>query len=122
MFPAPPLAAASASPELTTRDRQMAILTDAVAALRQEIARSYSHSQELVQETQQLRSQVARLRTELAKSREENQTLKTQIRTLEKRLREIHTPAPVAKDAPSASSEPVPAEPTPPEGSAETTR
>jgi len=76
------------------RDRQFEILTEAVTALRQEVARSYAHSQELTQENQRLRALVAALRSELGKTREQNKAIQNQLRTVEKRLKETRIPPP----------------------------
>jgi septal ring factor EnvC (AmiA/AmiB activator) len=91
-----------AAPSADARERQIAILTEAVAALRQEIARGYTHSQELLEETKRLRIQVRTLREELDRSRAENQQLRAQVRTLERRLGEIRVTPPVAAGTGSA--------------------
>lgn len=90
----------------SARDRQMEILTEAVAALRQEIARSYAYSDGLVEETKKLHVQITSLKRELGESKQENQALKNQIRTLEKRLREIRTPPPEGAAGPAPATGP----------------
>jgi hypothetical protein len=92
-----PVAVAAPVPS-DVRERQIAILTEAVSALRQEIARSYAHSQELVEETRKLRVQVQGLRKELDAERQDNKSLRTKVRTLERRLAEIRPPPPVAPE------------------------
>ena len=91
-----------AAPSADARERQIAILTEAVAALRQEIARGFKHSQELLEETKRLRIQVRTLREELDQSRAENQQLRAQVRTLERRLGEIRVTPPVGAGTESA--------------------
>lgn len=95
----------------------MAILADAVAALRLEVSQSHAESRELAAETQRLHGEIALLQRRLAKSREENAGLKRQIRTLEKRLHEIH-PAPA--EAAATAAAPPPAQAPPPASAAET--
>ena len=91
-----PAPAASFVPGSGPRDQQIAILTEAVTALREEIARSYTHSQELLEETKRLRAQLRSMRSELEKTRGENEKLRAHVRTLEKRLQEIRVTPPVA--------------------------
>jgi hypothetical protein len=69
-------------------------MNEAVAALRQEVARSYERSEVISKENDRLRALVASLQRDLGKSRTENKTLRNQIRALEKRLHEIRTPPP----------------------------
>ncbi len=89
-------------PMLDVRDQQIDILAGAVSALREEIARSYEHSQQLAQETERLRALVASLRRELDRRRGESKALRNHVRTLEKMLSEIVTPAPEAQSPPAA--------------------
>ena len=114
--PAPAPALASAGPESGggARDAQLAILTEAVTALRQEISRSYAHSQELMEETKRLRVQLKSMRTELEAARGENKKLRDQVRTLERRLKEIRVTPPVDAQAAQAPAPAAPAAPEPP--------
>ena len=122
--PAPPVPApvpaAMASAGAGTRDQQLAILTEAVSALRAEISRSYTYSQELVEETKKLRSQLRTMRLDLEKTRGENEKLRAQVRTLERQLKEIHVSPPVQgqaappPDAAAPAAPPAPAAPAPP--------
>ncbi len=120
---APPSAAVqtSATPPVMTpnevRDRQIDLLTEAVSALRQEVARSYEHSQRLTQENEKLRGVVASLRRELAKAKGSNEALKDHLQALEKRMRELRPPplgpsggAKAAPNAPSAQAPEPPSE------------
>lgn len=88
---APPPAAA---PAVDARERQFEIMNEAVAALRQEVSRSYAQTEELTREADRLRALVTSLRRDLSKSRDENKALKSHIRELERRLHEVRTPAP----------------------------
>ncbi len=126
-YPSEPAAVAAPAPSVSApvamasagdgaRDQQLAILTEAVSALRAEISRSYTYSQELVEETKKLRSQLRSMRIELEKSRGENDKLRAQVRTLERQLKEIQIAAPVqGHPAPPAAAAPAaPAAPAPP--------
>ena len=111
----------SSPPPMTSfdpRDKQLELLTEAVAALRQEVARSYEHSQVLTQENEKLRSVIASLRRELAKEKGGSKALKEHLQSLENRMRELQPPPlepptrpnraapPPAAAAPSAPSSP----------------
>jgi chromosome segregation ATPase len=85
------------SPALDVRERQFEILTEAVTALRQEVSRSYAHSQQMTQENQRLRALVAALKNELVKTRSDNKAIRSQLRTVEKRLREVRSTPPEPK-------------------------
>jgi hypothetical protein len=76
------------------RNLELEIMTAAVAALRQELARSYAHSQKLTQEGERLRALVSSLRRQLGKRNRENKVLKNRLKALEKKLQEITTPPP----------------------------
>ena len=78
-------------------------MNEAVAALRQEVARSYERSETLSKENDRLRALVASLQRDLGKNRAENKTLRNQIRALEKRLHEIRTPPPDTAEQPEAA-------------------
>jgi septal ring factor EnvC (AmiA/AmiB activator) len=91
---APPPAA---TPAVDARERQFEIMNEAVAALRQEVSRSYAQTEELTREADRLRALVTSLRRDLSKSRDENKALKSHIRELERRLHEVGTPAPEAE-------------------------
>ena len=81
-------------------------MNEAVAALRQEVSRSYAQVDELTREGDRLRALVASLRRDLAKSRDENKALKSHIRALERRLSEVRTSAPeVAAPAEQATTQ-----------------
>jgi len=69
-------------------------MTAAVAALRQELARSYTHSQKLTQEGERLRALVSSLRRELGKRSRQNKVLKNRLEALERKLQEITTTPP----------------------------
>lgn len=114
------------------RDLQVEIMTEAVAALRHELARSYGHSQRLTQQGERLRALVGSLRHEIGKQKRENRALRHRLQVLERRLQEMTTPPPEATSedvAPSASSHgasprasttpgKAPDTPTPPAGAA----
>ena len=110
--PAPPPGTTQtpASPPAMTsndvRDRQLDLLTEAVAALRQEVAKSYEHSQQLTQENEQLRGVVASLRRELAKTKGANKVLKDHLEALEKRMRELRPPPLEPSTSPEAAAPP----------------
>jgi hypothetical protein len=97
------------------RDRQIDMLTEAVAALRQEVARSYEHSQRMTQENEKLRAVVASLRRELEKGKGANKVLKENLQALEKRMRELRPPplgsSGAGKPAPAEAPEEAPAAP-----------
>jgi hypothetical protein len=78
-------------------------MNEAVAALRQEVARSYERSEVISKENDRLRALVASLQRDLGKSRTENRALRNQIRALEKQLHEIHTPPPDTAEEPAAA-------------------
>lgn len=88
--PPPPPAA----PSSEARDRQFDILNEAVAALRQEVARSYERAQELDEQNEWLRELVTSLRRDLRKSRDRNKSLNDHLQVLQKKLREISAPPP----------------------------
>jgi hypothetical protein len=110
---APPPAAALSE---EARDRQFEILNEAVAALRQEVLRSYERAEELGAENQRLRALVASLRRDLRKSRSANKSLDDQLRALEKKLSEIGSPPPEGgAESPEERTEPTSPSPNPPE-------
>ena len=88
--PPPPPAA----PSSEARDRQFDILNAAVAALRQEVARSYERAQELGEQNEWLRELVTSLRRDLRKSRDRNKSLNDHLQVLQKKLHEISAPPP----------------------------
>jgi hypothetical protein len=92
------------------REKQIELLTDAVMALRQEVGRSYEHSQRLTQENEKLRGVVAGLRRELAKEKGGSKVLREQLESLEKRMRELEPPPlePPNEAGASAPSAPAP--------------
>lgn len=90
-----PASALPAPPASDARDRQLEILIDAVAALRQESQRSYDRSEDLRRENKRLRALAAALRRELAKSRDEKKALEENLRALENQLEEMSPPAAV---------------------------
>jgi hypothetical protein len=113
---APPPAA---TPSDEARDRQFEILNEAVAALRQEVSRSYARAEELGAENRRLRALVASLRQDLRKSRSANKALDDHLRTLEKRLSEISSPpqenpTPETGGATAPEEKPAPTPPSPP--------
>jgi len=89
--PPPP---APAEPSSEARDRQFDILNEAVAALRQEVARSYERAQELGEQNEWLRELVTSLRRDLRKSRDRNKSLNDHLHVLQKKLHEISAPPP----------------------------
>jgi cell division septum initiation protein DivIVA len=96
-------------------------LTDAVTALREEVARSYAHSQGLTQENEKLRAVVASLRRELAKGKGANKELKDHLQSLENRMRELRPPPLEPSTAPNAPAATAPgpnAPAAPPAGAA----
>jgi hypothetical protein len=110
---APPPAAA---PSEDARDRQFEILNEAVAALRQEVSRSYERAEELGAENERLRALVASLRRDLRKSRGANKSLDDQLRALEKKLSEIGSPPPEGgAESPEERTAPTSPSPHPPE-------
>ena len=86
------------------RERQFEIMNEAVAALRQEVARGYERTDALAQDNERLRALVSSLQRDLGRSRSENQALKNQIRSLERQLHEIHTPPPDSVEQPEAAA------------------
>ena len=102
----------SATPSTDASDKQFEILTEAVDALRQEVARGDTRWQELLKEHKRLRAQVDSLLRDLTKSRGEDQSLRNQVQALEKQLREIGvTPLEAAGERREGSSEPAEAAP-----------
>ncbi len=98
------------------RDRQIDMLTEAVTALRQEVAKSYENSQRLTQENEKLRQVVASLRRELNKGKGANNVLKDHLQALEKRMRELRPPP--LESSGAAKTAPAPASEAPEEGPA----
>lgn len=93
-----------ATPSTDAADKQFEILTEAVDALRQEVARGDTRSQELLKENKRLRALVDSLLRDLTKSRGEDQRLKNQVQALEKQLREIGVTPPEAAGEPREGS------------------
>jgi LysM repeat protein len=86
------------------REQQFEILTQAVTALCQEIARNNERSEELTAERTRLRAKVASLRRELDGSEAEDARLRNRAEALEKQLREVGAALPEApKEPPRAS-------------------
>ena len=83
-----------AAPSSEARDRQFDILNEAVAALRQEVARGYERAQELGEQNEWLRELVTSLRSDLRKSRDRNKSLDDRLQVLQKKLHEISAPPP----------------------------
>jgi len=81
----PPVASAS--------ENQLHLSRQAVTALRDELARSRAHSEELAGERAELQRHVDSLRKRLRDTGDENEALRKRIRTLEQRISEI-TPLP----------------------------
>ena len=122
--PSPPSTSSTAN---ANRDRQLDILNEAVAALRQEASRSYQRTNDLARDTERLRGLIASLQKRIAKSRVQNRELLDHVHGLERKLQEIGTPAPPeglesakpiepppVAEAP-ASPAPIPQEPLPQE-------
>jgi chromosome segregation ATPase len=78
-------------------------MNEAVAALRQEVARSYERSETLSKENDRLRALVTSLQRDLGKNRAENKTLRNQIRALERRLHEIGPSPPDTAEQPETA-------------------
>jgi LysM repeat protein len=78
------------------REQQFEILTQAVTALCQEIARNNAKSEELTAERTRLRAKVASLRRELRASEDEDERLRSRAEALEKQLREVGATVPEA--------------------------
>ena len=78
------------------REQQFEILTQAVTALCQEIARNNARSEELTAEQTRLRAKVASLRRELSSSEDEDERLRNRAQALEKQLREVGAAVPEA--------------------------
>jgi len=78
------------------RELQFEILTQAVNALSQEIARNNQRSEELTEESARLRARVESLRRELASSEGEDDRLRSRAEALEKQLREVGAAVPDA--------------------------
>jgi LysM repeat protein len=78
------------------REQQFEILTQAVTALCQEIARNNARSEELTAEKTRLRAKVASLRRELSSSEDEDERLRNRAQALEKQLREVGAAVPEA--------------------------
>ncbi len=89
----PPTAAPS-----DARQQQFEILTQAVTALCEEIARSTERSEELTAERTRLRAKVASLRRELEGSEAEDERLRGRAEALEKQLREVGATLPEAPE------------------------
>jgi LysM repeat protein len=85
-----------ATPSTEARDMQLEILTQAVHALQQEVARNDTRAEELLKENQRLRDEVNSLLRDLAKSREQDQRLRKRLQALEDQLREIAKAPPLA--------------------------
>jgi len=83
-------------PSPDARELQFEILTQAVNALSQEIARNNQRSEELTEETARLRARVESLRRELASSESEDDRLRSRAEALEKQLREVGAAMPDA--------------------------
>jgi translation initiation factor IF-2 len=115
--PAPPLETPAPPSPSDVRDRQFEMLTEAVAALRQELARSYEHSQALTQENEKLRALVASLRRELNRGKGANKVLRDHLQSLEKRMRELEPP-PLAQPRAATPAAQAPATPSVPSGAA----
>jgi LysM repeat protein len=99
------------------RELQFEILTQAVTALCQEIARNNSRSQELSDESVRLRARVDSLRRELANSESEDDQLRSRAEALEKQLREVGVALPEATaEPPKTEAEPAQAPAAPKTG------
>jgi LysM domain len=94
-LPTPIATAPPTTRSIEAREKQFEILTQAVAALHQEIARNDSRSEELLKENKRLRAQVEELLRDLSKGRAEDQRLNDQLQALEKELREIAATPPL---------------------------
>ena len=105
---------ASAPPSTDAREMQFEILTQAVTALCQEIARNNQRSQELSEESVRLRARVESLRRELANSESEDDRLRSRAEALEKQLREVGGALPETTAEPrrvDVKPDPIPASP-----------
>jgi LysM repeat protein len=101
--------AATSPPAAVTsdaREQQFEILTQAVTALCQEIARNNDRSEELTAERTRLRAKVASLRRELESSEAEDERLRGRAEALEKQLREVGATLPEAPKEPPRASVP----------------
>ncbi len=110
--PTPPVTTPPVNaPPTESRDKQLEILTQAVIALHQEVARNDTRSEELLKENERLRAEVNSLLRDLDKSREANQRVKKKLRFLQEQLRAIaEGPLLATADQPDDES----AEPPPP--------
>jgi LysM repeat protein len=104
--PAPPVPAPAAKLSPEARDKQMAILVQAVSALHQEIDRNDARSEELLEENRRLRAEVASLLSDLDKSRSEDQRLEAALQALERDLRAIRTAPPLGDSDLAEDGEP----------------
>jgi len=106
--PRPPATAYSAPTAVYSggdaRERQFEIMNEAVAALRQEVARSYERTDALAKDNERLRALISSLQRDLGRSRAENQALKNRIHALERQLHEVHTPPPDSVEEPEAAA------------------
>jgi LysM repeat protein len=96
--PPPPTAAVPTQPVTTppitapapdSRDKQLEILTQAVIALHQEVARNDARSEKFLKENERLRGEVDSLLRDLDRSRDANQRVKKKLRALQEQLRAI---------------------------------
>jgi hypothetical protein len=88
--PTPPVTTPPVTaPALESRDKQLEILTQAVIALHQEVARNDAQSEKLLKENERLRAEVDSLLRDLDKSRDANQRVRKKLRVLQERLRTI---------------------------------
>ncbi len=94
----------SSSTGTDAREQQFEILTQAVTALCQEIARNNGRSEELTAEKARLRARVASLRRELTTSEDEDERLRNRAQALEKQLREVGAAVPEAPSKPPPGS------------------
>jgi LysM domain-containing protein len=94
--PAPVTPSAVPTPSTEARDKQLDILTQAVNALHQEVARNDTRSLELLTENKRLRAEVDSLLRDLSRSRDVNHRVKKKLQTLQERLREIAEIPPLA--------------------------
>ena len=108
--PSPGISLAEEAPGTSptdARELQFEILTQAVTALCQEIARNNSRSQELSEESVRLRARVDSLRRELANSEGDDGQLRSRAEALEKQLREVGVAVPEASvDRPKTDGKP----------------
>jgi LysM repeat protein len=108
----PAAASPSTAAPSDAREQQFEILTQAVTALCQEIARNNERSEELTAESMRLRAKVASLRRELDSSEAEDERLRSRAEALEKQLREVGATLPEApKEDPRAGVAPSEAPP-----------